>query len=269
VQTDRPFGDGEPEPDAAGTASSTLGAADTRAADVGGDAAGMVTAVLEPLADLEGAAEGRGASVSRAEGARPTVNVTRPGDGTLAVTVDYGATPVQTPGGRSVSGSFVVSLNAAARTATITLHTLTVDGRAVSGAVTLSGVEFTRPGLRYTATLDLTFSGWGRIAGTLNIVRSGGTTTGFTIPAADLTVTPDGGPAYDGALRDLAIDPAANGSFVPSAGTATVSYQTTVLGRTVTTTALITYSAQSPATGQVTLSLNGAPAVPYTLLRFR
>lgn len=231
------------------------------------DQSGVATnSALEQVSYLTESEGGR--SVTRAEGEYPKVSSERTDEG-FVVTVDYGTTPVTTVGGRVISGVFTITRNRIARTGTVLFTDVTINGRTYSGSTTMTNLEVTRDSVSSILTYDLTIGGVGRTAGTSSITTVRATRV-VTITTGLHTVTPeDGGSTYTVVPENIVMDPVNNRNMVPESGTRTIRYEIVRGPVTVPVTVVVTYTAESPATGVVMVSTNGGEPVPHTLPRFR
>ncbi|MBC8137015.1 MAG: hypothetical protein H8F28_14130 [Fibrella sp.] len=250
-----------------GSETPTVFTQDEATATVASDQSGVATnGALEQVSYLTESEGGR--SVTRAEGEYPRVSVERTEEG-VVVTVDYGTTPVTTPGGREVSGVFIITRNRIARTGTVVFTDVIINGRAISGSTSLTNLEVTRESVSSILTYDLTIGGVGRTAGTSTILTERSPRL-ITITTGLHTVTPEGGTnTYTVVPDNLVMDPVNNQNMIPESGTRTIRYEIARPNITIPVLVVVTYTAESPATGVVSVSTNSGEPVPYTLPRFR
>ena len=221
---------------------------------------------IEPVSYLADSAD------SKAEPTRaatyPIITVTRTPT-TRTVVVDYGTTPVTTHGGRMISGVVTLTRDITDKTGTIAWSNFTVNGRDITGSATTSNLSVSSTGVSGTLTFNITVSGVGNTAGSIDFV-SVRATHELTTTTGSYTVTPAGGAtAYTVVPSNIVRDPVTNGNFVPESGTKTITYTITKLGQTVTVTIVVTYTSASPVTGVVEVSVDGAAPVDETLPKFK
>ncbi|MBC7808878.1 MAG: hypothetical protein H7145_22320 [Akkermansiaceae bacterium] len=249
-----------------GTTTSAVLTQDEATAADASDQSGIATnGALEPVSYLTESEGGR--SVTRAEGEYPVVSTERTEDG-FVVTVDYGTTPVTAPGGREVSGVFTITRNRVARTGSVVFTDVTINGRAINGSTSLTNLEVNKDGVSSTLTYDLTIGGVGRSTGTSSIITERATRL-VTITTGLYTITPEGGGnVYSVVPDNIVLDPVNNRNMVPESGTRTIRYDIVRTNITIPVIVVVTYTADSPSTGVVSVSTNNGEPTPHTLPRF-
>lgn len=185
------------------------------------------------------------------------------GGGVLTLDVDYGTGCSSPNAGNEVRvGSVQLILDLLARSAVASFVDLQLGDEAVTGTLggQLNGSPLDPDSIG--ATANLTFADRGTIAGTATV--GFGVNGAVLLPAGNLALTEPGGATYAVTLANVVIDPAGNGNFVPESGTATIAIPNEGLGPATINVGL-TFTAQTPLTGTVLLSVNGSPAIPATI----
>ncbi|MBC8143613.1 MAG: hypothetical protein H7Y38_19455 [Armatimonadetes bacterium] len=243
-----------------------LSAEDTEAVAQANEESVTVNAALEQTTYLTETEGGR--SVTRAEGEYPKISVDRTETG-FVLTVDYGTTPVVTPNGNEITGVFTLTRSRVEKTGTLAFSNVTINGRSITGSVSLTRLEVSRESVSATRTYDITVGGVGRSVGSSDTVAERETRLFTVLTGSSVFTDAETGKSITTVPANLVINPTVNRNFVPQSGSRSITYPVTVGNRTVNVTAVATFSAQSPTTGIVSVSVNGATAQDYTLPRFR
>jgi len=201
-------------------------------------------------------------------GACPTVTYAVAG-GVGTVKLDYpdGCRNVYYPDA-TISGAISVAfdLNTPTLEVTVTFTDFIVEGKVTNGALRLqrgSGQDFRT----WDGSIDITISGVGSIQGGIT-VKIDTLQQSITIDPASLTLVDAAGTSHDVAVSGLIIKPVANGNFVPEAGTATFEVPSTAPTGPATLTIVVTFDANSPVDGTVSVKVGDSPAVEYKLPGF-
>ncbi len=160
-------------------------------------------------------------------------------------------------GGQTVSGEVNISVTRATRSATIQFNNLTIDGKTISGSLTVT-IQAAASGVSLTGSCNITITGVGTITGQFTLTISSTGQISLTAPALSLN---DGTATYAVALANVSANPAGNNSFVPSSGTATFALANATTG--TADTVVVTFTSQTPASGTVQVSVNGGAPVNY------
>lgn len=144
--------------------------------------------------------------------------------------------------------------NAPQVTVAATFDMFSVEGTSIDGEVS-GEATLSASGSAISATFSLDTSN-GSIGGQVTI-SGGGETEGITIPEGQVTFVNNQGTGYVVTLEGIVINPSQNGNIIPSSGTVAISAVEDDLEITVT------FTADSPQTGVVLVSVGGLPAVEY------
>jgi len=150
--------------------------------------------------------------------------------------------------GQTVSGALDVRIVRVNRSANVTFSNLTINGRAISGA--LAFTIGPNDGVHLTGTTDVTTAQLGRVSGsfTAQLTRTGM----ITLQTGDVTLTYDG-PVDAVRLDGVVMDPVNNGNFVPQAGSAALSIPPEPGAASVPLT--ISFLSQTPTNGTVQVQM--------------
>lgn len=161
-----------------------------------------------------------------------------------------------------LSGGVSITMNLNELTLEITFDDFTSDGQTVTGTLDM---QLTRDGFRRTLTgnMDIFTTGVGSAIGTLEIDYDSAQGR-ITIIEAALALTDTTNAAYSVEADGLVIEPFDNGNLIPEAGSVTF-----VLPGNGTdddpVTIVITFTADSPVDGTVTVEVDELPAVEYDI----
>ncbi len=172
-----------------------------------------------------------------------------------AIHVDYGDAGCSAPfmAGRWVIGGGGTIIVQSTHTADVRFLDLVVGGRAVSGG--LKATLANGGGIaRLSGTCVIDTAGVGRTAGELAVTLS---QDGALILSSGELAMDDGGARYTVTPAGVAIDPVANGNFVPGGGS--VAFAIGGVAESV----VMTFTAESPQTGTVLVSVDGGAAYEY------
>lgn len=180
---------------------------------------------------------------------------------TVLIDFGEGCTPVLYPD-VTVSGSIGGTVTIGPFSINLTLDSFAVGGDTIDGEIELAFVK-EDGSVGFTGDMDLSLSSGGSV--TLESVQwSLDTTTGVvTMSGTGIGEEPDGD-VYQLELADIVIDGQGNGNFIPESGVATVTLPNEDLIFGPDSTVLeVTFTSQTPTTGIVLVSVNGAAAIEY------
>jgi hypothetical protein len=181
----------------------------------------------------------------------------------VTVTLDFGGgcTPVMYPD-VTVTGSIGGTVTFGPFSINLTLDSFSVGGDTIDGEVELAFVK-EEGSVGFTGDMDLSTSSGGSV--TLESVQ-------WTLDAATGVVILSGtgigeeadGDVYQIELAEVVIDGQGNGNFIPESGVATVTLpnEDQIFGPD-STTMKVTFTSETPTTGVVLVSVNGATAIEY------
>lgn len=217
-------------------------------------AAAAAFAGIHPAADLTSFLEGFGDTVPTC----PTVQSSTEDD-LVTVTLAYGlgCSPALYPD-TMLRGSVSGSIELTARTVSLTFEDFGMEGL-IDG--TLSAA-FARQEdiLSFDGLIDLDSGGMGTIGGSM-VMQIDRTTGEITVLTATLSITDDAGNEFEAMFDDLAVDPAANGNFIPNSGLAVVQVEQSG-DDPVTLT--IEFTERSPSDATVVVSVSDGPQLIYS-----
>ncbi len=179
------------------------------------------------------------------------------------VMLDFGGgcSPVLYPD-VSVSGSIGGAVTIGPFSINLTLDSFSVGGDTIDGEIELAFVK-EDGSVGFTGDMDLSSSAGGSV--TLESVQWAlDTTTGVvTMSGTGIGEEPDGD-VYLIELDEIVIDGQGNGNFIPESGVVTVTLPNEDLVFGPDSTSLgVTFTSQTPTTGIVLVSVNGAAAIEY------
>ncbi len=180
---------------------------------------------------------------------------------TVALDFGEGCAPALYPD-VTVSGSISGTVTIGPFSISLTLDSFSVGGDTIDGEIELAFVK-EEGSVGFTGDMDLSSSSGGSV--TLESVQWAlDTTTGVvTISGAGIGEEPDGD-VYQIELDEIVIDGQGNGNFIPESGVATVTLPNEdFLFGPDSTVLQVTYTSQTPTTGIVLVSVNGAVAIEY------
>lgn len=180
---------------------------------------------------------------------------------TLTLDFGEGCTPALYPD-VTVSGSIAGTVTIGPFSINLTLVSFSVGGDTIDGEVELAFVK-EDGSVGFTGDMDLSTSSGGSV--TLESVQWAlDTATGVvTVSGTGIGEEPDGD-VYQIELAEIVIDGQGNGNFIPESGVVTVTLPDEDLVFTTKSTTLdVTFTSQTPTTGIVLVSVNGAPAIEY------
>lgn len=169
--------------------------------------------------------------------------------------------------GSTISGAVSVAFDLNTESFTITFTDFTVDGHATNGTMSLQRSTDQNQRRTWIGTMDIATSGIGSAQGDLTLQIDAVRQT-IMIDTASLALDDGAGASYSIAIDGLLIEPVLNQNFVPDAGTVTFDAPNTAPGGPATITIVVTFDANSPVDGTVSVKVGDSPAVDYTLLGF-
>lgn len=182
----------------------------------------------------------------------------------ISVTVDFppGCTNDYFGDDIELSGGVTITMNLAELSLEITFDDFTSDDQTVAGTLDM---QLTRDGFRRTLTgnIDIATTGVGSADGTLEIDYDSAQGR-ITIIEASLALTDTDEVEYSVDAEGLVIQPFDNGNLVPQAGSATFVVPGAGAGDDPVTI-VITFTADSPVDGTVTVKVDEFPAVEYDI----
>jgi hypothetical protein len=195
-------------------------------------------------------------------GSCPQVSIDASTSG-IGLVFDFGTTGCTSiaTGGKTVSGSASISVSPdSTYLAAIDFNDLTIAGQAVSGGID-AGLEVNSDGVLIDGSCSITTAEVGTVSGEAGVLLGRDGT--ISIVTASLAfVDADGAPAFDVTLDDIVVDAVVNQSVIPESGTASFEIPNPGPGPE-TWTVVITFTAESPTTHTVLVSIEGAPAFEY------
>jgi len=192
-------------------------------------------------------------------------------DGVRTITIDYGDGCASSGlGGVTVSGSVGVRLEAddqAQLTLAVSYDSFAVDGRSLDGTIEASIMllDLQEARLWLDATVDVSSSA-GQVVG--DVIAQFEFNTGRILinDGTRLTVVDTVGAAYAVEAGGLVIDPFAHGNLIPEEGALTMDLP---IGTDEQTARIvITFDEDSPRDGTVSVSIDGADPITWTLSFF-
>jgi len=223
----------------------------------------QVEAMATAIAGIVDSFDGINADGDSMFGTCPTVDVALEGTvATLTLTFPDGCTN-EYYGTAPVTGSITVAFDATALTFNVTFNDFTTSSGTVTGTMALG---FARDGMSVvlTGTVDLSISGVGTTTGTITLQFDADAGT-ITIADASLTLTATDATSFAVAITNLVISPVTNGNFIPGSGTISFDIPNSGPGPD-TLTVVMTFDAQSPIDGTVSVKVGGGDPVEYQLV---
>lgn len=234
---------------------------------VSGGQAAAIEAAIQSIESLTGSlnttqnATGGDAQASRTSSTCPEASFSADTtDGlSLAVALDFGdGCDVLGSTAYSCSGSVSGSFSQSASTIDAQFGALTCNGYALEGSLSFT-YDVTPTTISALGAWDITYSD---AASSVSTTGSGqasydSTSAATTFASFEGDVTADD-ETYGVTLVNVTTSLANNGNFIPQGGTMTLT------GQTFDSIA-VTFTATSPSTGDVTVSINGGPSFGYNL----
>jgi hypothetical protein len=243
-----------------GTQPASLTSDQQQAASTSVGAINYTSAILSPISalTLSGQSQASVSMVTPHSNTKPVITVSNI-NAELVVTANYGA-GITGPDGNTTSGLVSIAIDKNDHSGEVAFNDFSVNGKTVTGTITLSSVSFSASGFSCAAALNLTISSFGTITGSAAVSDQSQV---LTIANGTFTVTPVSGGTYGITLTNVVINPAANGNSLPDAGTMAISYIPS--GSADQTTLLITFNSQTPSTRNVQVSVDGGTTFTVTL----
>ncbi len=224
----------------------------------------QIEAVAAAIVGIADSFDGIDADGDTAFGECPMVDVGFV-DGVATMTLDFPAGCTnEYYADTSAGGGIVVVFDTATRSFDVTFNDFMTSSGTVTGTMALS---LQRDGLSVAlaGTVDIDISGVGATTGTITLQIDAETGV-MTISEATLTLTSPDDAELAVAIENLVISPIVNGNFTPEVGTLTFEVPNDGPGPD-TLTIVVTFDAESPNDGTVSVQVGGGDPVDYQLPR--